>query len=76
MSTIIVEIEGGIPSVAGPDEPDIVFIDWDMDPDHWDYDTCYNMLQAVLDSSLDGPTQFRIIERVVERGLTFMRTTA
>jgi hypothetical protein len=76
MSTIIIEIEGGIPSIAGPDQAEIAFIDWDMDPDNWDYDTCYNLISEVMGSSLDGPTQFRIMARIIDRGLQFMRTTA
>ena len=70
MSTIIIQVEGGTAAAADPVHDDVYIIDWDkLKEDYIDYDTAATIIQEVMASSLDGPQQFEIIKRVVDKGL-------
>ena len=67
MSDIIITVTDGIPEVESNPADMVTIIDWDRETDDWDYDTCAEMTHSVLDSDLDGPTQFKIIKRLAEK---------
>jgi len=63
MSTVLVEVRGGIADVTHGDG-DVIVIDWDNEID---YERAYALINELLMSSLDGPTQIAYIKDVCDR---------